>query len=497
MTQSHTLESREKEDALADFLAAYPTYRQTAVLDDLRRTEYGRLDEQGHVYLDYTGGGLYAESQLNAHMDLLRSSVFGNPHSHNPTSQAMTDLVERARAAVLRFFNAPAAEYVVIFTPNATGALKLVGESYPFAAGGRFALAADDHNSVNGIREFARARGAAVSYAPLTTPELRLDLPRLDAILDQADPAQHNLFAFPAQSNYSGVKHPLALIDRARARGWDVLLDCAAFAPTNRLDLAAWLPDFASFSFYKIFGYPTGVGALLARRQALAKLRRPWFAGGTVKIVSVKAQRHHLAADEAGFEDGTVNYLALPAVEIGLRHVEQIGIDVIAERVRCLTGWLLDQLTALRHDNGRSLVTIQGPATMEMRGGAITISFFDAGGAPISGQLIEQLAADEQISLRTGCFCNPGAGETTFHLPTELMHHLFEQAGGMHFSELVQAVYEERGVDVSAVRISVGLATNFADVFRFMQFARRFRNRRAAEFRPAAPSAAHAMRDAA
>lgn len=485
------------DSAYADFLDAYPDYRNTAVLDQLRRTEYGRLDAQGHVYLDYTGGGLYADSQLDAHMDLLRHNVFGNPHSHNPTSLAMTELVEQARAYVLQFFNAPPDEYVVIFTPNASGALKLVGESYPFSANSHFALSADDHNSVNGIREFARARGAAVSYAPLTTPELRLDLTRLDAILDQADPAQHNLFAFPAQSNYSGVKHPLTLIEHARNKGWDVLVDGAAFAPTNRFDLGKWRPDFASFSFYKIFGYPTGVGALLARRNTLAKLQRPWFAGGTVKIVSVKAGQHHLAEDEAGFEDGTVNYLSLPAIEIGLRHIDQIGMETITTRVRCLTGWLLDQLTALRHDNGRSVVKIQGPETLEMRGGTVTVSFFDPDGTPISGQIIEQLAADEKISLRTGCFCNPGAGETTFHLPTELMQHLFDQAGGMHFTELVQAVYEERGVDVSAVRLSVGLVTNFADVYRFMNFAATFRNRSAASFAPAAPSAAHTMRDAA
>ena len=59
--------------------------------------------------------------------------MFGNPHSTNPTSAATTELVERARAYVLEFFNASPDEYVAIFTPNATGALKLVGESYPFA----------------------------------------------------------------------------------------------------------------------------------------------------------------------------------------------------------------------------------------------------------------------------------------------------------------------------------------------------------------------------
>ena len=33
----------------------------TAALDDLRAREYARLDETGQVYLDYTGGGQYAD----------------------------------------------------------------------------------------------------------------------------------------------------------------------------------------------------------------------------------------------------------------------------------------------------------------------------------------------------------------------------------------------------------------------------------------------------
>src|SRR6266508_4367082 len=63
---------------------------------------------------------------------------------------AMTELVERAREAVLRFFSASSDEYVAIFTPNATGALRLVGEAYPFQSGDRFLLTFDNHNSVNG-----------------------------------------------------------------------------------------------------------------------------------------------------------------------------------------------------------------------------------------------------------------------------------------------------------------------------------------------------------
>src|SRR5205807_8418562 len=93
----------------------------------------------------------------------------------------------------------------------------------------------------------------------------------------------------PAQSNFSGVQHPLDWIEVAHRYGWDVLLDAASFTPTNRLDLSRWQPDFVVQSFYKMFGYPTGVGCLVARKAALAKLRRPWFAGGTITVSSIIA----------------------------------------------------------------------------------------------------------------------------------------------------------------------------------------------------------------
>src|SRR5204863_2143767 len=90
------------------------------------------------------------------------------------------------------------------------------------------------------------------------------------------------LFAYPAQSNFSGVQHPLGWVDLTQAAGYDVLLDAAAFVPGNPLDLSAVRPEFVTVSFYKMFGFPTGVGCLLARRDALARLRRPWFSGGTI-----------------------------------------------------------------------------------------------------------------------------------------------------------------------------------------------------------------------
>lgn len=474
------IDAEVRSVAFDDFVSVHPEWSTTEHIDELRAAEYARLDEAGHVYLDYTGGGLYAESQLRDHVEFMAGDVFGNPHSGNPASVNMTHHVEATRAAVLEYFNASPDEYCVVFTHNASGALKLVGESYPFRRGSRYVLTADNHNSVNGIREFAGARQASVFYAPLESEELRIDRQALSGLLNAVDPGD-NLFAFPAQSNYSGVKHPLELISEAQALGWDVLLDCAAYAPTSRVDFSEISPDYATFSFYKIFGYPTGLGCLIAKHDKLRKLDRPWFAGGTIQVASVAARDHFMADGPPAFEDGTVNYLTIPAIATGLRHIDSVGIDSIATRVQCLTEWLLDQLGQIRHTNGQPMIRVLGPSQNVARGGTVTMSIFDPNRKPYSGARVEELAGEEHLSVRTGCFCNPGAGEAAMGLDPDFMWSLFHGPLDLGFQELATKVREETGTEVSAIRVSVGIATNFADVYYLTQFLESLRDCSVAE----------------
>jgi molybdenum cofactor sulfurtransferase len=462
-------------DAYAEFLARYPQYQSTRHLDALRTAEYSRLDEHGQVYLDYTGAGLHAASQVREHAELLNVQPLGNPHSASPSSTRTTALVERARQSVLAWFDATG-EYTAIFTANATGALKLVGESYPFSRNGHLLLTADNHNSVNGIREFAHAAGATIGYAPLTVPELRVDVDALDASLAEGRAGGANLFAFPAQSNFTGVKHPLELIARAHDRGWDVLLDAAAFVATNRLSLRDVRPDFVSISFYKMFGYPTGVGCLLVRNAALPKLRRPWFAGGTVNFATVGGRRHILSPGEAGFEDGTLNYFSIAGVEIGLRHLAAAGIDAIHTRVDCLTSWLLERLVSMRHSNGRPMVRIYGPLTTTMRGGIVTMNFYDPEGHLLDYRRVEELAGQQGLSLRTGCFCNPGPGEAAEGITDDDVGAALARNPDLTLPLFLQMIAHEGGKSAGAMRVSFGIASNFADAHRFVEFAASLRD---------------------
>ena len=228
-------------------------------------------------------------------------------------------------------------------------------------------------------------------------------------------------------------------------------------------------------------GFPTGIGCLLMRRDRAGVLSRPWFAGGTITIASVAGADHYLRRDEAAFEDGTVDYLNLPAVTTGLGHIDRIGLDAIHRRVGCLTGWLLDALAGLRHQGGRRLVQLYGPGGTVERGGTVTFSMYDRNGRRIDDLLVEELANRGGISLRTGCFCNPGAGEAAHRLGAEHMRKWFGRREPMSYLALRDQIRIEHGRLPSAIRISVGVATNFADAYRFACFLQGFVDRSVAD----------------
>jgi selenocysteine lyase/cysteine desulfurase len=451
------------------FLEDYPEYPETSQLDELRKTEFSRLDKLGHVYLDYTGGSLYPENLVRRHAEVLANGVFGNPHSTNPTSLASTVFEEQGRRDILEFFGADPQEYNVIMTSNASGAMKLVGESYPFSKDNKLLLTWDEHNSVNGVREFANTKGSEVVYVPLEDHEARINKDLLEIRLDQYSHGKTSpgLFILSGQSNITGVKPDLAHARYAKSCGWDVLLDASALAPTSQINLRKYPVDFMAISFYKMFGYPTGMGCLLMRKEVSGKMQRPWFGGGTVEMVTVPTKAFTAAAGHRKFEDGTINYLSFYAISLGLSFLQSIQ-KPLSLRVTILTDYVLKELIALRHKStGRRLAIIAGPQTTYMRGGTIAFYLQEDHGKLIPHLLVDQNAQKRNISLRSGCMCNPGAAAVALGKP----QYLNAVKANMTVGEFVDHFENDL---VLLVRMSIGIATNWEDCVAFINFIKEF-----------------------
>ena len=449
-------------------------YADDTWFTDWRNRELSRVVRSGAAYLDYTGAALYPESLVRDDATRLMDEVLGNPHSENGPSRASSDGIANARAALLDFLHADAGEYAVILTPNTTGACRLVGESFPFGPRSELLLSADNHNSVNGIREYARRAGAQVRTLGLDT-----DLRLADAgeRIDHASKAP-SLFAFPAQSNFSGVRHPLALIATARDFGWSVLLDAASFLGTSDLRLDRVKPDFVTLSLYKIAGYPTGLGALVARLDALEQLRRPWFSGGTVRWASVQHQRHRLADAPEGFEDGTPSFLAARAVAPALDAIRAANRERLARHLAVLTSGLRAGLSDLRHGNGSPVIRMLGPADGFGTGAIVALTVSDRLNRTVPYWDVEAAAREDGIAVRGGCFCNPGCAEAAFSFPEARVRSCLDTLGGNFTVPRFAACLEDRAV--GAIRISMGLGSVAADVHRVVEFLAGYVNARAA-----------------
>jgi selenocysteine lyase/cysteine desulfurase len=124
---------------------------------------------------------------------------------------------------------------------------------------------------------------------------------------------------------------------------------------------------------------------------------------------------------------------------------------------------------ALKHSNGKSLIHIFGPDTNEKRGSTIIMNFFDKEENKIEVTEIEEKANEKKISIRIGCFCNPGIDEITNCITSEELSSFYSSRDDRHYDK-IHFLGRMRG----AIRISLGLMTNYSDCDKYLEFCRGF-----------------------
>ncbi|XP_040172837.1 molybdenum cofactor sulfurase [Anopheles arabiensis] len=441
--------------------------------------DFSRLADK--CYLDHAGTALYGESQLRAVQELLGGGLYCNPH----TSRTMEDLIDLVRYRVLRWFQTRPADYSLVFTSGTTASLKLVAESFEFGQGdaepGSFVYLRDSHTSVLGMRELVRTG----RVQPIERAEL------LQALNEPEDPRrQHplrpSLLVFPAQCNFNGAKYPLELcelIERNGLRGYGgdafhVCLDAASHVSTSPLDLSRYRPSFVCLSFYKIFGYPTGLGALLVRRDAEPLLRgKRYYGGGTVKIALSGPDRFHELRDALAdrLEDGTINFLSiaalLPCLETLTRLIPGPTMDRIQRHTFQLARHCYRELQALQHANGGRVVDLYHDTAFgdaRTQGAIVNFNVLNDDGGHVGFAEVACMAANHGIYLRTGCFCNPGACQRHLRLADDdlLRHYRAGHVCG-DANDLID------GQPTGSVRVSFGYCTRRSDVDRLVAMVRR------------------------
>lgn len=236
------------------------------------------------------------------------------------------------------------------------------------------------------------------------------------------------------------------------------------------------MPDFVDLSFYKMFGFPTGLGCLLARKEAFRQIsqERRSFAGGTIVAVSALGRWYRLLEGHERFEEGTQSYGTIPGITAGLDFLQSIGVATIHERVMSLTGWLLDTLQDFTHSNGASMVRIYGPTDTHERGGNVAFNLLDPDGNYVDNRYVILRAGKEfRLCIRKGCFCSPGSGEFQEGLTSERLN----QAGMVTNDQTTLDEYLEfLGIPEGAVRVSFGFPNSFVDAYQVALMVQSFRD---------------------
>ncbi|RZF34799.1 hypothetical protein LSTR_LSTR007851 [Laodelphax striatellus] len=432
--------------------------------------EFAHLN--GETYLDHTGAALYTNSQLTNIDNDLKSNLYGNPHSGGLASKKTIDTIDQIRYRVLQHFNTNPEEYSVIFTSGATDALKIVAETYRFGnAGttGRFVYLQDNHTSVLGMREIVAARNIDTEcmsfHEAFNTFYKELSQ---DPSLQQNE--ENSLFVYPAQCNFSGLKYPLTWIEKCQKgilnerSNWACLLDAATFVSTCHLDLSIFKPDFVTISFYKIFGYPTGVGALLVRNSSSHLLDKVYYGGGTV-LMALSSERFHEQRPllHERFEDGTLNFLSIISLRHGFTMLKELYTDIkyVSEHCHTLARYLHHKLLHLHHSNGNPAVVLYHDTDFEdqaTQGNIVNFNILRTSGDFVGYAEVQNLANLHKIHLRTGCFCNPGACQRHLNHSTNLLRHHFKQG---HVCGDDQDLVD--GLPTGSVRVSFGPYSRISD----------------------------------
>ncbi|KAJ1969720.1 hypothetical protein IWQ62_000445 [Dispira parvispora] len=489
------------------------------------------------VYLDHAGAAIPSQVVIGNFTKHITTGLFGNPHSQNPASQRTAYEIQRARTRILDYLGTDELEYSVIFTTNATAALKLAGEMFPWTAiesstghdipskgserkqdlpiqanGSQFWYHQASHTSVVGLRNLVRESGVSCCGVTGEMVSRYLENPadfHSDDLPNPSDGTSTHLFAYPAQCNFSGARLPLDWSKKFQtirrsdpsldsdasisSRVWWVLLDAASYVTTSALNLAptssACSPDLVAMSFYKTFGFPTGLGALVVRNCLAPYVRKRYFGGGSVTatVFNEPWQAYRTLLHEK-FEDGTVNFFDIIALNHAFDRWNDLWRDPSflhpSYHVGALTVYLLRRMVELRHYNGQPLCVfylssdlMDTYATLSQITPALVEQWLAVHGAILNFNLrrsdqswigyseVGGLAALNRIYIRAGGMCNPGALQQWLHLNAADIQSNFKQG---HVCWDDRDLIGER--PTGSIRLSLGWTTRFEDIHQWLQF---------------------------
>lgn len=486
--------SRELLSALKNSL---PNYFNTVLADSIRAQHYYHLNLSNHVCLDYVGHGLFSYSQrqprIATHPTPSTSAVeeeaaqppfFDFAYSSvSFTSYLLyggddSEFEASIKSRILKYMNLLENDYSLVFTANQSSAFKLLADSYPFHSHQNLLTVYDyDNEAVQLMVDAARKRGGRPHSAVFSWPSFRVNSRKLRKIVVSKNKHKNRgLFVFPLQSRMTGSRYSYQWMNLARDNGWHVLLDATALAAKEMetLGLSLFQPDFLICSFFNVFAHnPSGFCCLFVKKSSVSSLNQSSTSMGIINLVppslnqsstpSSSSTQKEIVELGQKLESNDTAELELR----GLQHADTLGLILISSRLRYLVNWLVNALLSLRHPhsgNGLPLVRLYGPRVRLDRGPALAFNVYDWKGERVEPILVQKLADRNNISLSIGFLKNMRFSES------------FEEDKEKILQQMMKKTKKKSSQDcgVGVVSASLGMLTNFEDVYRIWAFISRF-----------------------
>lgn len=399
------------------------------MFEELRSQEFFQLNSG--AFVDFGGSFPICQSSVSRIEEYANDLYSNYPSPSSPTPSIDLE-IDAFRNDLLKLFNTDSSKYTIFFSENTSAVLRDLGHSFPWGNDHKFFYHIDNHNSVLGLRHIVskfKGENGAVFDVPDSTGE------------------SHSLFAYSPQSNFNGRKYPLDWISKFQSLkpGFShVLIDCAAYAPTCDLDLSEYSPDFVAFSLLKMFG--VSGGALLVRNDAFEYLNN---------------------LEEHAFDKMLIS-AAYSGFKVRSSFIKALGNETVSEHVYSLASYLHESLKQLKHYNGNPLVQLYPPkfGPITEQGGTIAFNLFDSKGCGIPHDSIFTVACANNIFVRFGVHCNPGATYTALKWdPKEI-----ENATKKHEAACSLTASMIGGRFVGSIRVSFGYISTKKDAETIVDF---------------------------
>ena len=342
----------------------------------------------GH-FLDSAASSLKPQVVIDA-MAEFAATLYANVHrGAYRLSMESTERYEAARIRLGEFLNARPDQ--VVLTRGTTTGLNMVASGWGgthLREGDRILLTHMEHHA-NLIpwQMVAKRTGAVLDFVPLT-PEFALDLDAYQTLLEKTP----KVVSFTGMSNVLGTIPPVAeMAALAKEVGALVVVDGAQLVPHRAVDVESLGADFLAFSSHKMLG-PTGIGVLWGKAERLEEMEP--FEGGGEMISDVQLDHSTWAPVPHRFEAGTPPIIEAVGFDAAVEYLEKVGMDRVATHDTELTAYALNRLSQ------NPLVAVQGPPTVEGRGGAISFTLGDVHAHDLATILDQQ-----GVSVRAGHHC--------------------------------------------------------------------------------------------